>query len=33
MPGAMFVNVQHAADGNDMTVLLVKEVKGKGKDK
>lgn len=32
MPGAMFVNVQHAADGNDMTVLLVKEEKGKGKD-
>lgn len=33
MPGAMFVNVQHAADGNDMTVLLVKEEKGKGKVK
>jgi len=32
MPGAMFVNVQHAADGNDMTVLLVKEEKGKGKN-
>lgn len=31
MPGAMFVNVQHAADGNDMTVLLVKEDKGKDK--
>jgi len=31
LPGAMFVNVQHAGNGNDMTVLIQKKTAGKNK--